>query len=70
MRLDVDNPGTRLLLVLIFTFVHTVLRFFIFRIMLNMHPVWHWGNELLRAALNTFVALLFFLLLDLFRQRN
>jgi rod shape-determining protein MreD len=70
MRLDVDNPGTRLLLVLILTFVHNVLRFFIFRLMLDMHPVWQWGNELLRAALNTFVALLFFLVLDLFRQRN
>ena len=70
MRLDVDNTATRLGLVLILTFLHSVLRFSIVRLMLNMHPAWHWGYELLRAALNTFVALLFFLVLDMFRERN
>jgi hypothetical protein len=70
MRLDVDNPGTRLLIVLVLTFVHSVLHFCIFRFLLNMHPGWHWGYECLRSALNTFVALLFFLVLDLFRRQN
>jgi len=70
MRLDVDNPGTRMLLVLVFTFVNSVFRFIIVRLMLNMHPGWHWGYELLRALLNTLVALLLFSLLDLFRERR
>lgn len=70
MRIDVDAAGSRLVLVLLLTFVHSVLHFAIARVLLNMHPAWHWGYEAARAGLNTFLALLFFMLLDLFRRSN
>jgi rod shape-determining protein MreD len=69
-RLDVDNQAARLLIVLVLTMVHSLLHLVIVRLMLNLHPGWHWGYEFLRAALNTLVSLIFFRLLDLFRQQN
>jgi rod shape-determining protein MreD len=70
MRLDVDNQGTRLLLVLVLTFVNSVLHLCIMQWLLNVHLGWHWGYETLRALLNTAVALLIFMLLDVFRRSN
>jgi rod shape-determining protein MreD len=69
-RLDVENTGARLVLVLVLTMLHSVLHLVIVRLMLDLHPGWHWGYEFLRAALNTFVSLIFFKLLDLFRRQN
>ncbi len=69
VRLDVDNPGTRLLINLIFTLVNSVMLYTVLRFLMNQAPGWHWGYELLRAVLNTLVAMLVFLLLDLFRRR-
>jgi len=65
MRLDVDNQGTRLLLVIILSFINSVLRW-----LLNVHQDWRWGMEALRPLLNTAIALPIFALLDMFRQRS
>jgi rod shape-determining protein MreD len=70
MRLDVDNQGTRLLLVLTLSFINSVLHLCVMRWLLNVHQDWSWGMEVLRAVLNTAVALPIFVLLDMFRQRS
>jgi len=64
-QIDVENPKTRALLAFGFTFLQTVLLYLVQRRLLG-HRDFHlmWRHELLRAVVNTIIALPIFLLLD------
>ncbi len=69
-RIDVDNPGTRILMMFFFALLDSLLRFLIVRLLLNLPMEWFLGHELLRAAINALVAVILFTFLDRLRQRE
>ena len=70
VRVDVENPATRLLLNFGFTLLHGFLYYTIMRRLLGMEAGWVWTHELLRAVVNTLVAIPVFLLLDYTKSRD
>jgi rod shape-determining protein MreD len=64
-RIDVENTGTRAILTFGFSFVHSILIYLIERRLLGIRA-FHlmWLHELLRALVNTVLAVPIFLLLD------
>jgi rod shape-determining protein MreD len=64
-RIDVDNPATRALLTFGFSLLQSALIYLIERRLLGIHGLHElWLHELLRATVNTAVAVPVFLLLD------
>ncbi len=68
-KLDVDNPGSRMLLTFGFYLLHQLVYFAVARGLVGETMPWRWGHELLAAFANAVLALLLFALLDRFRQR-
>lgn len=64
VRVDVENPLTRALLNFSFMFLQGFLYYMIVNRLLGMDARWQWLHELLRASLNTVVAVFVFLVLD------
>ena len=71
IQVDVENLVTRVLMNFGFSLIQTVLLFLINRLMLG-DRAYHllWLHEVIRAALNTALALPLFLFLDRFKQRE
>lgn len=69
LRIDVDNPGTRLLLGFGFYIVHQLIYFLIARGLAIQSLTWRWGHEVIAAVANALLAVVLFTLLDRFRQR-
>ena len=69
VRLDVDNPGTRLLLGFGFYIVHQSLYFAVARLLTIQALSWRWGHEVIGAVANGLLAVILFALLDRLRQR-
>ena len=64
-RIDVENTGTRAVLIFGFSLLQSVLLYLIERRLLDIHEFQVlWLHELLRAAVNTVVAIPIFCLLD------
>ncbi|MHB1023131.1 MAG: rod shape-determining protein MreD [Acidobacteriaceae bacterium] len=70
VRIDVENPLTRVLLNFSFMLMNGALYYFILRYLLGQDPHWLWRHELLRATLNAVVALFIFGLLDRTKSRE
>ena len=70
MRIDVENPGTRLLMLFAFTLLDSILHLFIMRRLLGLQQDWYWLHELIRAVVNALVGIILFTLLDRTRQRE
>ena len=70
VKIDVDNPGSRLLITIFFYVVHELLYFGVARFMVERVLQWHWGRELTSAALNAVVGVALYALLDKFKQRT
>ena len=71
LQVDVENPILRVLMIFGFSLLQSVLLFLIDHNLLGnrgTHP--QWVHELIRAALNTAVALPLFVLLDRFKHRE
>ena len=71
LQMDVENLVLRVLMIFGFSLLQSVLLFLIDRSMLGnvaAHPLWL--HELIRAALNTAVAIPLFFLLDRFKHRE
>jgi rod shape-determining protein MreD len=68
VRVDTDNHGTRLLLTFSFTLAQTVILWLLQRHMLGEPVAWHGFHELVRAAVNSLLAVVLFALLDLTRR--
>lgn len=70
VRIDVDNPGTRLLMNFTFILCAGLLHTVILQRLLGMHPAWLWVHELIRAAVNALIGVILFALLDKLRRRE
>jgi len=70
VRIDVDNPGTRLMMNFIFILIGSVLHVFILSRLLGMHQSWFWAHELIRALINALVGVVLFALFDRLRRRE
>jgi rod shape-determining protein MreD len=70
VRIDVDNPGTRLMMNFLFILFASVLHVLILRRLLGMHETWFWLHELIRAIVNALVGVILFALLDRLRRRE
>jgi rod shape-determining protein MreD len=70
VRIDVDNPGTRLIMNFTFILFGSVLHVFILSRLLGMHETWLWVHELIRALINALIGVILFALLDRMRRRE
>ncbi len=70
VRIDVDNPGTRLMMNFIFILLASLLHVFILSHLLGMHQSWFWLHELIRALVNGLIGVILFALLDRMRRRQ
>ncbi len=70
VRIDVDNPGTRLLMNFFFLLLASILHGIIMRRLLGMHQDWLWLHEVVRAIVNALIGVILFALLDRLRQRQ
>ena len=69
LKVDVDNPGSRFLMVLFFTFLHDGLYFIVRRNLLGIPSDWRTLHELSAALSNALVAVVLFALLDRTKKR-
>lgn len=70
VKIDVENAGTRFLVVLFFYLVHEVVYFLVARGLVRLTLQWSWSHELGCAFLNAVTAVALFALLDRFKQRT
>jgi rod shape-determining protein MreD len=70
VKIDVDNPGTRLLVSSAFYLVHQIVYYLVARNLLGYGLEWLWGRTLVAAVLNGLAAVIVFALLDRFRQNG
>ena len=70
VRIDVDNPGTRLMMNFVFILLASVLHVLILARLLGMHQSWIWLRELIPAVINALIGVVLFTLLDRLRRRE
>lgn len=64
VRIDVENHGTRLILNFLFSLLSSALYVLILQKLLGQGYAWSWVYELIKAVLNSVVAVVLFALLD------
>ena len=69
LRIDVDNPGSRLLMGIGFYIVHQLIYFAVARGLAIQALTWRWGHEVIAAVANALLGVVLFFVLDRFRQR-
>lgn len=70
LRIDVDNPGTRLIMNFVFILLASTLHLLILRRLVGIHEQWYGLHDLVRALVNALVGVVLFALLDRLRQRE
>ena len=70
VKIDVENAASRFLVTLFFFMVHEAAYFMIARGLLGLTLQWSWLHELGTALANAALAVVFFALLDRFKQRT
>ncbi len=68
-KIDVENPGSRLLMVAGFYLVHDAIYMVIARGLVGLDRQWMWGHELRNAVANAVLAIVIFGVLDKFKQQ-
>jgi len=68
VKIDVENPGTRLLVTGGFYLVHQAVYYLVARNILGVTMEWLWARTLLAALLNGVAAILLFAVLDRFKH--
>ncbi|HZQ91183.1 MAG TPA: rod shape-determining protein MreD [Terriglobales bacterium] len=69
VKIDVENPGSRLLLTFGFYLLHQAVYFVVDRGLVGDTAAWMWGRTLVIAAINAVLAVPMFAVLDRFKQR-
>ena len=70
VRIDTESVGTRLVLTFLFVVLNNAIDWVLVRHLLA-HPMpWGWLHQLLRATINTLVAIFLFALLDRLKSRE
>lgn len=70
VRIDTESPGTRLVLTFLFVLLNDAIDWVLVRHLLTEPMPWGWVHQLLRAAINTLVAIILFALLDRLKSRE
>jgi rod shape-determining protein MreD len=70
VKIDVDNPGTRLLMTFGFYLLHQVIYFAVARGLAGEMLDWRWGHQLIAAVANALLGLALYMALDRMRQRT
>jgi rod shape-determining protein MreD len=70
VRLDVENPGSRLLMTFGFYIVHQAIYFTVARGLVGLTMEWRWGHTLGAALANALLAVVLFTVLDRFKART
>jgi rod shape-determining protein MreD len=70
VKIDVENPGSRLLLTTAFYLLHQGVYFVIARGLVREALTWRWGHTALLALANAVFAVVLFAILDRLRQRG
>lgn len=70
VRIDTENVGTRLVLTFLFVLLNDAIDWVLMRHLLNEPMPWGWLHQLLRAAINTLVAIILFAVLDRLKSRE
>jgi rod shape-determining protein MreD len=70
VRIDTENVGTRLVLTFVFVLLNDAIDWILVRHLLAEPLPWGWLYQLLRAAINTLVAIILFALLDRLKSRE
>jgi rod shape-determining protein MreD len=70
VRVDVDNHGTRLILNFGAIWLNSAITMLIVRNMLAMQMAWSWWHELIRAIVNSLLAVVLFALMDKTKHEN
>ena len=70
VKLDVENPGARLLVTLGFYVIHSAVYFVVARGMVNMNQSWSWWHGILAGLVNAVIGVMLYFVLDRFKQRT
>lgn len=70
VKIDVENPGSRLLMTMGFYLVHQAIYLLVARNLLGLSSEWPWGRTLAAALANGVLAIVLFAVLDRFKQRT
>jgi rod shape-determining protein MreD len=70
VRIDTENHGMRLLLTFFFVMLHNAIDWVLLRHLLAEPMAWNWMREPIRAAVNAFVGVVIYALLDLAKSRE
>ena len=70
VKIDVENPGTRLLINFAFTLMNIAIYAFIMHHMLALNLGTNWLHEVIKAVINSIVGVFFFDILDRIRPRD
>jgi rod shape-determining protein MreD len=70
VRIDTESPLTRTILIFLFVLLNDAIDWVLVRYLLDQPTPWAWVHELVRATINTFVALILFALLDRLKRRE
>lgn len=70
VRIDTESLGTRLVLTFVFVLVNDAIDWVLMRHLLAEPLPWGWLHQLMRAAINTLVAIILFALLDRLKSRE
>lgn len=70
VKIDVENSGSRFLMILFFYVVHEIVYFTVARGLVGLTLQWSWPHELGSAFANAVLGIAMFALLDRFKQRT
>ena len=70
VKIDVENPGSRLLMTMGFYLVHGWIIWGVTRFMTSQPVAWRWMHELIAAVANGLLAIVLFAVLDKLKKRG
>jgi rod shape-determining protein MreD len=70
VKLDVDNPGSRLLMLFGFYLLHQIIYLAVARGLAGEMLYWRWGHQAIAAVANALLGLVLYAALDRLRQRT
>ena len=70
VKLDVENAGARLLVIMGFYLVHSAVYFAVGRFLVNMTQHWDWFHGILAGLANAFLGIVLYFFLDKLKQRT
>ena len=70
VKVDVDNPGSRFLMIFAFVLIHRFIYMAINLLLVGGSESWNWGHTMLSALANGLAAVVLFLFLDKLKLRN